>query len=59
MHKFIRESPDGYKEVLKVAENIKSKALKRKAKIKKYSEENKKMIELYFNRRVVNGVYYP
>jgi len=59
LHALIKNDPDEYKKALQVANSVKARGIDRENDIQRYLQNNKKMMELYRNHRVGNGIYYP
>jgi len=59
IHKLLREDPAEYKKSLRVAFELKTIGDRHRKKINLEKQQHKKMLELYLNRRIRNGIYYP
>lgn len=59
IHKLLKEDPAEYKKTLEVANKVKVRGERHRERVKEQRIQGKRMMELYLNRRVGNGIYYP
>jgi len=59
IHKLLREDPTEYQKSLQVANEFKTRGERHRKKIGLEKQQHKNMLELYLNRRIRNGIYYP
>jgi hypothetical protein len=57
IHKLLKEDPAEYKGSLKVASDLKTRGEKHRERINDHSRHDKRMLEVYLNRRIGNGIY--
>jgi len=59
IHKLLKEDPAEYKKSLEVANQFKTRGEKHRKRIRDHKIQDKRMLELYLNRHIRNGIYYP